>query len=152
MYSILKAIAQILSFYTCRPTQQPDGTLSPISIPAPQIIRELQPNAKFIITLSDPVQRLYSDYYFLEDDRTVVKQNRINSNVKSSTKSAKAFHGRVVEQIDQMQSCIQDEMLQFSSDSGAKNEENEENDKETEEVKGTGTEVGSPNWFRASQM
>lgn len=46
-----------------------------------------------------------------------------------------------------MQSCIQDEMLQFFSDSGAKNEEN---DRETEEVKGT--EVGGPNWFRASQM
>ena len=137
---------QILLFYTCRPTQQPDGTLSPISIPAPQIIRELQPNAKFIITLSDPVQRLYSDYYFLEDDRSVVKQNRINSNIKSSTKSAKAFHGRVVEQIDQMQSCIEEEMSSLLSTGRVKNKENEEN-KEVE-----GTEVGGPNWFRASQM
>ena len=137
----IRMTIQIFSFYTCRPTQQPDGTLSPISIPAPQIIRELQPNAKFIITLSDPVQRLYSDYYFLEDDRSVVKQNRINSNVRSSTKSAKAFHGRVVEQIDQMQSCIQDEMSTLLSNSGVKNEVNEKE-----------TEVGGPNWFRASQM
>jgi hypothetical protein len=33
--------------------------------------REMQPNAKFIITLADPVRRHYSDYYFLNDNRKV---------------------------------------------------------------------------------
>lgn len=39
----------------------------PHDIPPVQLIREIQPHAKFIITLNDPVKRMYSDYYFLED-------------------------------------------------------------------------------------
>ncbi|CAM9315102.1 unnamed protein product, partial [Ectocarpus fasciculatus] len=67
------------------PTQSPDGTLLPEEIPAPQIIREMQPNAKFLITLSDPVNRMYSDYYFLDDSL--------------KPKSPKEFHLRAEKQV-----------------------------------------------------
>jgi hypothetical protein len=123
-------------FSLCRPTQQPDGTLSPAAIPAPQAIREMQPDAKFIITLADPVQRLYSDYYFLEDDRSVA-----NRGGKASTKSAVAFHLRVEEQIEQMKKCVQDEVVKLTASASL----------DAEEARKAGQE-GSPQWFRASQM
>jgi hypothetical protein len=97
----------------------------------------MQPDAKFIITLADPVQRLYSDYYFLEDDRSVA-----NRGGKATTKSAVAFHLRVEEQIEQMKNCIQDEVTKQLSVSGSL---------DAEEARKAGQE-GSPQWFRASQM
>ena len=33
--------------------------------PIPLFLANLQPNAKFIVTLAEPVRRMYSDYYFL---------------------------------------------------------------------------------------
>ena len=129
--------------YTHRPTHQPKGDISPDSIPAPQIIREMQPNAKFIITLSDPVQRLYSDYYFLEDDRTVVKQRNLLGKV--SNKSAKAFHERSLKQIDRMKTCIREEVARLLRDDGGSSQ-----DMETKEA--AAMQTGSPYWFRASQM
>ena len=96
--------------------------------------------------MSDPVQRLYSDYYFLEDDRSVVKQNRGNFQGRISTKSAKAFHDRSVEQINLMRSCIQDVMTQLLRSNGVKSEGNKEIDT------ADAMKTGSPYWFRASQM
>lgn len=79
------------------PTQQPDSSDSIISIPTPQMIREIQPMAKFIITLSDPVKRLYSDYYFLNDDRSVARSgNRV------SEKSSKMLHLRIKAQVNNL--------------------------------------------------
>lgn len=84
------------------PTQSPDGTLLPEEIPAPQIIREMQPNAKFLITLSDPVNRMYSDYYFLDDSlkpvETVNRQQRKKSQ-DVHEKSPKEFHLRAEKQV-----------------------------------------------------
>lgn len=97
----------------------------------------MQPDAKFIITLADPVQRLYSDYYFLEDDRSVA-----NRDGRASTKSAAAFHARVEEQIKQMKNCIQDEVTKHLTESASL---------DAEEARTAGQE-GSPQWFRASQM
>ena len=97
----------------------------------------MQPDAKFIITLADPVQRLYSDYYFLEDDRSVA-----NRDGKDSKKSAVAFHVRVEEQIDLMKKCIQDEVAKGLPVDGSV---------DAEEARKAGLE-GSPQWFRASQM
>ena len=92
-----------------RPTQQPDGSFSPNDIPPPQLIREIQPSAKFIITLSDPVKRLYSDYYFLADSlRPVTKANEFE-------KSAQQFHERVVAQISEFNDCIDAYMSQMAS-------------------------------------
>lgn len=42
--------------------------------PPSQIIHALQPQAKFIISLCNPVKRLYSDYHFLADDSRPVKR------------------------------------------------------------------------------
>ncbi len=47
------------------PVQDPDGSVDLSVIPIPQLVREIQPHAKFIVTLTDPVSRMYSDYYFL---------------------------------------------------------------------------------------
>ena len=75
-------------------------------IPPPQILREMQPDAKFIITMSDPVKRTYSDYHFLGDDLKPVMQGpppgnrgrkKDNHHFESSTpstKSAQEFHDR----------------------------------------------------------
>ena len=103
----------------------------------------MQPNAKFIITLSDPVQRLYSDYYFLEDDRSVVKQRNLSGKV--STKSAKAFHERSLQQINQMKTCIQEEVTRLLRDSGV-------NSQDVKGKEAAAMQTGSPYWFRASQM
>ena len=62
----------------------------------------MQPNAKFIISLSDPVQRLYSDYHFLDDDRTVVRPGK----PVVTEKSAEIFHERCVEQVRLMELCV----------------------------------------------
>ena len=111
------------------PTQEPDGSLSPEDIPPPQIIREMQPDAKFIITMSDPVKRTYSDYHFLGDDLKPVHQgppgkgrhaDYVENNAPSK-KSAREFHERTVSQISDMKACIE-----------AKSEQN--------------------GWFRASQI
>ena len=50
-----------------RPTQSPDGAFLPEDVPYAQLLRAMQPDARLILTLSDPVRRLYSDYYFLDD-------------------------------------------------------------------------------------
>lgn len=82
-------------------TQQPDGSFVPEDIPAAQILRELQPHAKFIITLADPVRRMYSDYWFLNDDRSVAR--RIED---ADRKSAAQFHERAVEQVRLFDDCV----------------------------------------------
>jgi hypothetical protein len=69
-------------------------------VPAVQIIREMQPDAKFIITLSDPVKRMYSDYYFLGDNLMPVRPGTRHN------KSAEEFHWRVVSQVEQFNACI----------------------------------------------
>ena len=91
----------------CRSTQAPDGTWHPEDIPPAQMIRELQPNARFIIVLSDPVKRLYSDYYFLSDNLKPVAVNKRDGNEEEvSGKSPAEFHDRVVSQIAQFNDCV----------------------------------------------
>jgi hypothetical protein len=68
------------------PTQQPDGSLEPVDIPIAQIVREIQPQAKFIITLCDPVKRMYSDYNFLGDNLKPVSPG------DKSSKTPEQFH------------------------------------------------------------
>jgi hypothetical protein len=72
-------------------TQAPDGSSCPEDIPAPQILREMQPDAKFIISLTDPVKRMYSDYNFIDDNLLPV--------TPSSVKSPEEFHMRAVSQV-----------------------------------------------------
>ena len=97
----------------------------------------MQPNAKFIITLSDPVQRLYSDYHFLDDDRSVVRP----SSRSQSLKSASAFHQRALEQVTTMRECIREkiqEILPYEKGSGSRSDNHNLN--------------ADPHWLRASQM
>jgi hypothetical protein len=117
------------------PTQSPDGALLPDEIPPAQIIRELQPNAKFIVAVQDPVARMYSDYYFLDDSMVPVdnlnmrrKQQSRSQNDRSvpdpSPKSPEEFHSRTMAQIDEFHECVNATMM----------------------------EVGENQWFRASQI
>lgn len=60
--------------------QDPDGT-DPVGTeadgttivvkpaPIPVLVHTLQPHAKLIVTLAEPVRRMYSDYYFLTANR-----------------------------------------------------------------------------------
>lgn len=36
----------------------------------------MQPLAKLVVILADPVQRMYSDYYFLDDSRRPVQPGK----------------------------------------------------------------------------
>ena len=94
------------------PTQSPDGTVLEEPIPTPQILREMQPHAKFIITLSDPVKRTYSDYYFLDDNLRVHRPGDAGS---SGGKSSKHFHERVKEQIEGMNACIDEQLVALTA-------------------------------------
>ena len=60
--------------------QDPDGT-DPSGVkkadsfsvikpaPIPVLVHSLQPHAKLIVTLAEPVRRMYSDYFFLTANR-----------------------------------------------------------------------------------
>ena len=131
------------------PTQEPDGSPNPAAIPPPQIIREMQPDAKFVITLTDPVKRHYSDYYFLDDDRSVVRPGAGTV----SHKSAKAFHDRCVQQVEDMKECIQEQVDELVV--AEKKKRKEFSTKPDEDVSHGLEEagaVGHPYWFRASQI
>ena len=125
------------------PTQSPDGSFLPQDIPPAQILREMQPKAKFLITLSDPVKRMYSDYYFLEDNLRPVHPG------SASSKSAQQFHDRVKQQIGEFQLCVDAYLdilkLQYKADRSATPPtlEIDLDDKYKAHL---------PLWFRASQM
>jgi hypothetical protein len=86
------------------PTQSPDGAFLTYDVPPQQMIREIQPDAKFLITVSDPTRRMYSDYYFLEDNLKPVRPGG------ARTKSAHEFHKRVTNQINNFNRCIDEYM------------------------------------------
>ena len=77
-----------------RPTQSPDGRYLPDDIPPAQLLRELQPRAKLIIILADPVKRMYSDYYFLDDSLRPVQpgHNIAHSSDSSVTLQLLSLH------------------------------------------------------------
>ncbi|XP_070772220.1 carbohydrate sulfotransferase 15-like [Enoplosus armatus] len=58
-------------------------------------IHTVQPGAKIIIMLRDPVERLYSDYLYF----------------KMANKSAEDFHQKVVESVQLFQSCLSERSL-----------------------------------------
>lgn len=115
------------------PTQNADGSLIPDDIPAPQIIRELQPNAKFIITLTDPVKRHYSDYYFLLDNLKPVKAGF------ETSKSADELHERAEIQIHDFKFCLEKNMDALIKD-------------QSQKYKKLDKSPGSLLWLRASQI
>lgn len=57
---------------------------------AQDFIHKVQPNAKIIIMLRDPVERLYSDYLYF----------------KMANKSVEDFHQKVIEAVRLFQSCV----------------------------------------------
>ncbi len=120
--------------YFIRPTQQPNGSLVPEDIPPAQILREMQPNGRFIITLADPVRRTYSDYYFLNDDRSVA--GRHHSSGKEDVKSQKQFLERVQIQVKEFNECVERELINLPPPPPPLNRE--------ESISGS--------WFRACQM
>lgn len=136
------------------PTQSPDGNYESWDVPPPQLLREIQPQAKFILTLSDPVKRMFSDYYFLEDNLKPVRPGG------ASSKSARQFHDRAKLQVEMFQKCVrnyvdslQDEIAtsknyhyiaRNSSDAAILAAVRDSVPKEYQNV--------FPLWFRASQM
>lgn len=85
----------------------------------------MQPNAKFLLTLTDPVQRMYSDYYFLDDNLRPVRPGQ------ETTKSAQQFHERCVSQVEEMKKCISIELANLGNSNAA---------------------TGSGTWLRAAQI
>lgn len=62
---------------------------------AQDFIHAVQPDAKIIIMLRDPVERLYSDYLYF----------------KMANKSAEDFHQKVTESVQLFQSCVSERSL-----------------------------------------
>lgn len=62
---------------------------------AQDFIHTVQPGAKIIIMLRDPVERLYSDYLYFT----------------TANKSAEDFHLKVVESVQLFQSCLSERTL-----------------------------------------
>ncbi|KAL6102007.1 chst15 [Pungitius sinensis] len=62
---------------------------------AQDVIHTVQPGAKIIIMLRDPVERLYSDYLYF----------------KMANKSTEDFHQKVVESLQLFQSCLSERSL-----------------------------------------
>ncbi|XP_028325291.1 carbohydrate sulfotransferase 15-like [Gouania willdenowi] len=60
-------------------------------------IHAVHPDAKIIIMLRDPVERLYSDYLYF----------------KTANKSAEDFHLKVVQSVHLFQSCLSEKSLRF---------------------------------------
>lgn len=91
------------------PTQSPDGTFLE-DVPPAQILREMQPNAKFIITLQDPVKRMYSDYFFL-DDNLQVHDTNVKKRSFRAEKSPADFHNRAEKQINRFKKCVSEQLI-----------------------------------------
>lgn len=141
-----------------RPGDFHPSYLDAVDVNIPQLLAAIQPNAKFIITVSDPVNRLYSDYYFLGDDlRPVKHKNKKMRKVHGweaegdggdglqatdAEKSPEHFHNRAVSQVAQMRACIDEHMLLLPK---WRLEEGVEHTDQQEHVHGMG-------WFRASQV
>lgn len=107
------------------------------------MIREIQPSAKFIVTLNDPVKRMYSDYYFLDDNLRPVSRRTQN------TKSAEEFHRRSEVQVQKFKDCVDSVRNQL------RKELFENRNSKFENIKILNAEEESdqgPLWFRASQM
>lgn len=119
-----------------RPTQSPDGSFLPEDVPPAQLLREMQPDAKFILTLTDPVKRMYSDYYFLEDNMRPVRPNGPNT---VTSKSALQFHGRAAAQVRAFQRCVEDYLTFFAAHG------------QTDRLR-TLSRGDNATWFRAAQM
>lgn len=132
------------------PTQGPDGAFQDWDVPPQQLLREIQPDAKFILTLADPVRRMYSDYYFLEDNLRVVRPGGATS------KSAQQFHDRAVEQVETFRLCVKNyvESLQADVASHQYVIPNSESDILAAVKDSLPLEYHNilPLWFRASQM
>lgn len=71
-------------------------------MPIPQLLHEMQPDAKLIITLTDPVARMYSDYYFLTDHGVT-----LNDPEGLSDKSPLEFEAIVRQQVTAFEECLE---------------------------------------------
>ena len=147
------------------PTQSPDGSLQPADIPPLHVIRELQPTAPLIITLTDPVRRTYSDYYFLLDNLQVNRgqlktQTHRRHHLQAASqeereaegregeevedvKSIQQFHERMKEQIESFNKCIEKVSLTLPSSPTSSS---------AAAAAAGGKRSVTGVWFRASQM
>jgi hypothetical protein len=119
-----------------RPTQSPDGTFL-LDVPIPQLLREMQPDAKFIVTVNDPVRRMYSDYYFLHDNLKPLRPGMPHN------KSGEEFHYRAEAQVRQFKACVQRYVSRLAGTPPSLHATNSVPDKDSDLF---------PLWFRASQM
>ena len=75
----------------------------------PQLFAELFPNAKYIVLMRDPTERLYSDFNFIcardNKKRTMPIRHRGNRTL--------LFHVRVKEQISALEDCLQQKSLEY---------------------------------------
>lgn len=111
------------------------------------------------MTLQDPVRRHYSDYYFLGDNKKVLRSNDKHS------KSAQQFHDRAVEQVNAFKQCVKAYQHQLRGDLDKDSEHSSrrsnrekmawymnEAHKQASNVTEAELLMNRAVWFRASQM
>lgn len=123
-----------------RPTQSPDGSFL-LDVPIPQLLREMQPDAKFVITLNDPVRRMFSDYWFLSDSLKPLRPGAPHN------KSGEEFHHRAIQQVQRFHSCVSRYMRRMG-----KGDSHSEGAETQTAVPADKSDPDFPLWFRASQM
>jgi hypothetical protein len=105
----------------------------------------MQPHAKFIITLADPVRRHYSDYYFLQDNRKVYRPGE-----EDSSKSSHDLDTRSEAQVADFRACVSAEIERMKEGVSSSNPKDGSGTFEAYDMKDY--EEGGAVWFRASQV
>jgi hypothetical protein len=115
-------------------------------VPTPQLLREMQPDAKFIITVNDPVRRMYSDYYFLHDNLKPLRPGMPHN------KSGEEFHERAAAQVRDFQECVAGYSALLRESTGSLSLTHLKNMKNKQHTSPSVGDVEFPVWFRAAQM
>lgn len=105
----------------------------------------MQPDAKFIVTVNDPVRRMYSDYYFLHDNLKPLRPGMPHN------KSGEEFHQRAESQVREFRACVQRYVTRLSGHAQHP-AAHAAASAATVSASPSRADGAFPLWFRASQM
>ena len=77
----------------------------------PQLFAELFPNAKYIVLMRDPTERLYSDFNFMCSIESSIKGAK-NLPFEYQTNSTQFFHELVLDEIAALEECLETRSLE----------------------------------------
>ena len=77
----------------------------------PQLFAELFPNAKYIVLMRDPTERLYSDFNYL-CAREIKERKEKNMTIRHQGNRTLLFHVKFKEQMSALEDCLQQKSLE----------------------------------------